>query len=620
MEEKQKAAERQAEEFIKELEQEITELKRRDTELEQLSHTEDHLHLLQVYPSLCSPPHTKNWTEVRINTHLRVETLRRALTQFQEELSKEMENVDEIKLKRIQQYAVDVTLDPDSAHPELILSDDGKQVTCGDKRQNLPENPERFNYCIFVLGKEGFSSGRFYYEVQVSGKTDWNLGVTTESSNRKGQITLKPKNEYWTVVLRNETEYKALDSPRVCFSLKQAPQKVGVFVDYEEGLVSFYDVETRSHIYSFTGDHKSHSTVPIVEESGEKKTQLVKTQAEVQQMIQNRLKKIEEIKQSVEVNKKSTEKEKADSVEVFRALLRCIERSQAELLEVMEEKQKAAERQAEEFIKELEQEITELKRRDTELEQLSHTEDHLHLLQVYPSLCSPPHTKNWTEVRINTHLRVETLRRALTQLQEELSKEMEKVDEIKLKRIQQYAVDVTLDPDSAHPQLILSDDGKQVRHGDKRQNLPDKPERFDFCVFVLGKEGFSSGRFYYEVQVSGKTEWNLGVTTESSNRKGKIALRPKNGYWTVWLRNETEYEALDFPSVPLSLKQAPQKVGVFVDYEEGLVSFFDVESRSHIYSFTGQSFTEKLYPYFCPCNNNGGKNSAPLIITPVEHK
>ena len=69
-------------------------------------------------------------------------------------------------------------------------------------------------------------------------------------------------------------------------------------------------------------------------------------------------------------------------MEVFRALLRCIERSQAELLEVMEEKQKAAERQAEEFIKELEQEITELKRRDTELEQLSHTEDHLHLLQV----------------------------------------------------------------------------------------------------------------------------------------------------------------------------------------------------------------------------------------------
>ncbi|KAL7880820.1 hypothetical protein SRHO_G00030740 [Serrasalmus rhombeus] len=582
MEEKQKAAERQAVEFIKELEQEITELKRRDTELEQLSHTEDHLHLLQVYPSLCSPPPTKNWTEIRINSHLRVEPLRRALTQLQEELSKEMEKIDEHEMKRIQQYAVDVTLDPDSANPFLILSDDGKQVRLGDKRQKLPDKPERFDYCACVLGKEGFSSGRFYYEVQ-------------------------------------------------------APQKVGVFVDYEEGLVSFYDVESRSHIYSFTGQSFTEKLYPyfypglslkvlqsgnsvklqINSEEAEKQTkgekvkvtQLEKTQAAVQQMIQDRLKKIEEIKQSVELNKKSSEKEKADSEEVFRALLRCIERSQAELLEVMEEKQKAAERQAEEFIKELEQEITELKRRDTELEQLSHTEDHLHLLQVYPSLCSPPPTKNWTDVRINTHLRVEPLRRALSQLQEQLSKEMEKLD---------ATVDVTLDPDTANPFLILSDDRKQVTCRDTEQNLPNNPERFDDCVCVLGKEGFSSGRFYYEVQVRGKTDWTLGVTTESSNRKGEITLSPEDGYWIVVLRNETEYTAADLAYVHLSLKQAPQKVGVFVDYEEGLVSFYDVESRSHIYSFTGQSFTEKLYPYFSPSDNVGDNNSAPLIITPVK--
>ncbi|XP_036452744.1 E3 ubiquitin-protein ligase TRIM39-like isoform X2 [Colossoma macropomum] len=364
-------------------------------------------------------------------------------------------------------------------------------------------------------------------------------------------------------------------------------------------------------------DHKTHSTVPIEEEIGDKRTQLVKTQVEVNQMIQDRLKKIEEIKHSVKLNKKSSEKEKADSEEVFRALLRCIERSQAELLEVMEEKQKAAERQAEEFIKELEQEITELKRRDTELEQLSHTEDHLHLLQVYPSLCSRPHTKNWTDVRINTHLRVETLRRALSQLQEELSKEMEKVVVIQLKEVQHYAVDVTLDPDTAHPELILSDDGKRVTCGNTKQKLPKNPKRFDYDLSVLGKEGFSSGRFYYEVQVSGKTEWDLGVTSESSNRKGDITASP--GYWMVWLRNETEFIAADFLPVPLSLKQAPQKVGVFVDYEEGLVSFYDVKARSHIYSFTGQSFTEKIYPVVSPCYHFGGKNLKPLIITPVKH-
>ncbi|XP_060771720.1 E3 ubiquitin-protein ligase TRIM39-like [Neoarius graeffei] len=365
------------------------------------------------------------------------------------------------------------------------------------------------------------------------------------------------------------------------------------------------------------GEHKTHNTVPIEEESGEKKTELGKTQAEVRQMIQERVKKIDEVRHTVKLNKKNTEKEKADSVKVFSALMCCIERSQTELLKVMEEKQKAAEMQAEEFIKELEQEITELKRRNTELEQLSHTEDHLHLLQIYPSLCSPPHTQDWTDITINPQLSEETLRRALSQLQETLSEEMEKVEEIKLKRIQQYAVDETLDPETANPYLILSDDGKQVTCGDKRQNLPDIPERFDRCPCVLGNEGFSSGRFYYEVQVRGKTKWTLGVARESVNRKGMFTASPDDGYWCVFLRNETEYRACDSPSVPLSLKQAPQKVGVFVDYEEGLISFYDVDAKSHIYSFTGQNFTEKLYPYFCPCVNDGGKNSAPLIICPV---
>ncbi|XP_053537900.1 E3 ubiquitin-protein ligase TRIM39 [Ictalurus punctatus] len=373
------------------------------------------------------------------------------------------------------------------------------------------------------------------------------------------------------------------------------------------------------------GDHKNHNTVPIEEENRERKTQLEKTQTDVQQMIHDRLKKLQEIKHSVELSKRSTEKEKADSVEVFTALIRSIERSQAELLKVMEEKQKAAERQAEELIKELEQEITVLKRRDTELEQLSITEEHLHLLQIYSSVCSPPHTKNWTEISINTDLSGDTVRTALSQLQKTLNEKLTKAldDNLKetvsteLKMIQQYAVDVTLDPDTAHPDLILSADGKQVTHGDTEQNLPDTPQRFNPCVCVLGKQSFSSGRFYYEVQVRGKTVWDLGVATESINRKRTIILRPQYGLWTVGLRNENEYRAFAGPSVRLTLREKVEKVGVFVDYEKGLVSFYDVKSSFHIYSFTGQSFTEKLYPYFCPCSNAGGKNSAPLIISPV---
>src|SRR4029434_6116851 len=119
-------------------------------------------------------------------------------------------------------------------------------------------------------------------------------------------------------------------------------------------------------------------------------------------------------------------------------------------------------------------------------------------------------------------------------------------------------------------------------------------------------------------EVSGKTAWDLGVARESSNRKGRISLSPENGYWTIWLRNGDKYEAIENPSVLLSLKEKPERVAVFVDYEAGLVSFYDPDRWNLMYSFRGVSFKEKIYPFVCPFLNDGGKNSSPLIIvTPI---
>ncbi|XP_045892348.1 E3 ubiquitin-protein ligase TRIM21-like [Micropterus dolomieu] len=367
-------------------------------------------------------------------------------------------------------------------------------------------------------------------------------------------------------------------------------------------------------------DHKTHDVVPLKEEYEGKKAELGKTEAETQQMIQKRRLKIQEIKRSVELSKEDADREIAGGVQVFSALKESVERSQAELIDTIKEKQRETEKQAEGFIKELEQEISELKKRSSEVEQLSRSEDHLHLLQRFPSLNAAPPTKDWTEVSVRPPSYEGSVVRAVSQVEETLSKQMKKLlAEAELKRVQQYAVDVTLDPDTASPYLILSDDRKQVKHGDEKKNLPDNPDRFDPCVMVLSKQSFSSGRFYYEVQVKEKTDWDLGVARESINRKGNITQSPQKGFWMIWLRNENQYNALAGPSVRLSLKSQPEKVGVFVDYEEGLVSFYDVDAAALIYSFTGCCFTEKLYPYFCPCVNKGGKNSAPLIISPVNH-
>ena len=194
--------------------------------------------------------------------------------------------------------------------------------------------------------------------------------------------------------------------------------------------------------------------------------------------------------------------------------------------------------------------------------------------------------------------------------------EMKKLLDAELKRVQQYEVDVTLDPDTAHPKLILSEDGKQVHDGGVWKELPDNPKRFTKYTCVLTRQSFSSGRFYFEVQVKEKTVWWLGVVRESIDRKGLTALTPETGHW-ILLYYQDVLVFRDNPDVRLPLRAELQKVGVFVDYDEGLVSFYDVEARVHIYSATGCTFTEPLYPILDPCYNEEGRNSAPLIISPV---
>ncbi|XP_007578132.1 pyrin-like [Poecilia formosa] len=335
------------------------------------------------------------------------------------------------------------------------------------------------------------------------------------------------------------------------------------------------------------------------------------TEAEVQEMIQERRLKIQEIRESVKISRDAADREKAEGVQVFTALMESAERGLKELLKEIQDKQETTEKQAEDFIRDLEQEISELKKRSSEVKQLSQDEDPLHLLQSCSSLKAAPPTKTWTEVRVHPLSSEETMAKAMALFEQNKKKILE------MKRVQQFAVDVTLDPDTAYPWLILSDDGKQVKHGDVRKKLPDNPERFSKCVNVLGRQSFSSGRFYFEVQVKGKTKWDLGVARESIKRKEFKPLSPKKGYWIVILRNGNEYLALAGPPVRLHLHPGPQKVGVFVDYDQGLVSFYDVDAAALIYSFTGCCFKEKLYPFFSPGLSDGGKNSAPLIICPV---
>ncbi|XP_056243152.1 zinc finger protein RFP-like [Seriola aureovittata] len=340
-------------------------------------------------------------------------------------------------------------------------------------------------------------------------------------------------------------------------------------------------------------DHKAHDVVPLKEEYEGKKAELKETEAEIQQMIQKRRLKLQEIKRSVELSKERADRETAEGVQAFTALKESVERGQAEFIRTIKEKQRTTEKQAEDFIKELEQEISELKKRSSEVEQLSVSEDHLHLIQSFSSLNTAPPTKDWTEVSFCPPSYELIVRRSVIQLEKTLGKQIKKVLEVELKKVQQYAVDVILDPDIVLPTPTQSDDEQQVKEVDN-------------CRCILSDHSLTSGRFYFEVQVSRWSMWTLGVATKS-NMKRQITLSPSNGFWTVSLEYLGRYFAAADPPVHLSPKSKPQKVGVFVDYEEGLVSFYDTDTAALICSFTGCSFTDKLYPFFSPCRTDGDK-------------
>lgn len=364
-------------------------------------------------------------------------------------------------------------------------------------------------------------------------------------------------------------------------------------------------------VLCFKTDHKSHSIVPLEEEYEAVIAKKDDAMANIQKMIQSRSEKISEIENSLDVCQREAEKEKDASMQVFTDLICSLQRSQTELVEVIEERLKAEKEKAEGFLKELRMEIIELGNRSSQLEQLSQSEDHHHVLQNFQTLCFPVN-KDCAIIGVRSDMSFEAVRGGVTLLKQRVDGIMEELPEIKMKKMREHAVDLTFDPDTANRTLVISQDGKQVTDGNIEQNLPNYPNRFEMFPEVLAKEGFTTGKFYYEVQVKGNARWIVGVARESVERKKDTHLSVRNGFWILEL-NDGKYSTCESTLVEITLKEKLQKVGIFVDYNKGVVSFYNVDSKSHIYSYTGHRFTEKLYPYF----SNNGTNSAPLIITPV---
>ncbi|TRY99376.1 hypothetical protein DNTS_014906, partial [Danionella cerebrum] len=156
--------------------------------------------------------------------------------------------------------------------------------------------------------------------------------------------------------------------------------------------------------------------------------------------------------------------------------------------------------------------------------------------------------------------------------------------------------DVSLDPMTNHSWLQISEDNKKVQEGQTEADLPYSPQRFDTLSCVLGWEGYMGGRHYWEVEIANNGYWKVGVATASSKRHGRFPMNPSRGYWVLW-RSTHQFFACTNPETTLPMSLVPRRMGVYIDYEEGQISFYNAENKSHIFTFTGH-FYEKLYPFF----------------------
>ncbi|XP_044856686.1 tripartite motif-containing protein 10-like [Mauremys mutica] len=385
---------------------------------------------------------------------------------------------------------------------------------------------------------------------------------------------------------------------------KNIPEPRGkkVCEKHEELLKLFCEVDQTLICLVFRESHsnKDHSLLPVEEAALHYKEQ-------IQRHLESLKKERDEIlsyKSSGEntsqelLKQLKTEREKI--VLEFQELHQFLEEQERLLLAHLEELNKEIEKRRDEYVAKLSEELSSFSSLISEMEQKCQLPASEFLQDIKGTLSRCEREKFQNPVAFSSELKWRIWESS--QRNASLETRMKEFTDSLSSRQRLDKANVTLDPDTAHPRLIVSADRRSVRWGVTRQDLPDNPESFDTVSCVLGCEGFTSGRHYWEVEVevgSGGV-CDVGVARESVSRKGGISPNPEQGIWAVmcW---EDQYWALTSSgqSIPLSPSQAPCRIRVYLDYERGQVAFFDAGTGDPIVTFPPASFAgERIRPFF----------------------
>ncbi|XP_016108054.1 tripartite motif-containing protein 16-like [Sinocyclocheilus grahami] len=369
-------------------------------------------------------------------------------------------------------------------------------------------------------------------------------------------------------------------------------------------------------------EHKTHETVSAAAERTEKQRQLGEMQRKYQERIQERQKELEELREAVESHKRSAQAAVEDSERIFTELIRSIERSRSEVTQLIRDQEKASMSRAEGQLEQLEQEIEDLRRRDAELEQLSHTDNHIHFLQSFQSLSVPPGSTDSPNITVCSRLSFDDVGESVTHLREKLEhfcrEEIEKIHD-KAKYIEiiptpeykrrneflQYFFQFRVDSNTVHKNLRLSKGNRVIKYTSEKQRYPDHPDRFDTVEQVLCRESVY-GRCYWEVEWSGEVDISVSFKSISRKERGDYnddscdpcefgrddqswSLFCSDSRCSFWHNNE----GTEFPVVSSS-----SRIGVYVDHSAGTLSFYSVSDTMTLIHRVHTTFTQPLYAGF----------------------
>ncbi|KAM9495227.1 tripartite motif-containing protein 16-like [Clarias gariepinus] len=468
-----------------------------------------------------------------------------------------------------------------------------------------------------------------------TGPGDVECDFCTERKHKAVKSCLMCLASFCETHLKSHLEVPALKKHTLIEALAKLQEKI---CSEHNKLIEIYCRTDQTCIcYLCTMDnHKGHDTVTAAAERAEKQSELKEKQMKSQQRIQEKQKKVQELKQAVNTIKLSAQTAVEDSERIFTELISSMEKKRSEVTELIRAQEKTELSRAERLLEQLEQEIADLQRRLTELEQLSHTHDHIQFLQALASgRQSPPFTRpdfQTSSISVHQLLSFDGVRNSLS----DLKKRLEEFCEEEFNKISLHAAAVqiflppepqrreeflkyfcylTLDPNTTHRKLILSEKNRAVRYSGREQQYSDHPERFDSHIQVLSKESVC-GRCYWEVEWDSMGWVYISVSYKDISRKGrgnKCGFGSNNQSWCLWCSSSLPL-SFYYNKIRTALK-APSsfRIGVYVDHSAGTLSFYSVSDTMKLLHRVHTTFTQPLYAGFGP---NWWSNSTVRLCDP----